>query len=93
MRGEAYRVSKVSVDLEVASVLWLFSQLKQLLATELNGVSGSASVVVDPSLVYSALCLFLPEVVSLLVGLVLMGRLSLSDSPLLLVILVLVDIL
>ena len=35
---------------------------------------------------------FLPEVASLLVGLDLMGRLSLSDSPLLLVTLVLVAI-
>ena len=50
-------MSKVGVDLEVASVLWLFSRLKQLLMTELSGVSGSASVVVDPGLVYSALCL------------------------------------
>ena len=36
--------------------------------------------------------LFLPEMVSFLVGLVLVGRLSPSDSPLLLMILVLVDI-
>ena len=42
--------------------------------------------------VLSAVHPFLPEVASLLVGLVLMGRLSPSDLPLLLVILVLVDI-
>ena len=42
--------------------------------------------------VFSALPLFLPEVVSFLVGLVLVGRLSPSDSPLLLRTLVLVDI-
>ena len=43
--------------------------------------------------ILSAVPPFLPEVVSFLVGLILMGRLSPSDSPLLLVILVLVDIL
>ena len=43
--------------------------------------------------VLSAVPPFLPEAVSFLVGLVLVGRLSPSDSPLLLVILVLVDIL
>ena len=61
MQEEAYRASKVGVDLEVASVLWLFSRLKQLLATELSGASGSASVAVDPGLVYSVLflCSFL----------------------------------
>ena len=42
--------------------------------------------------VSSAVPLSFPEVVSFLVGLVLMGRLSLSDSPLLLVILILVAI-
>ena len=50
-------MSEVCVDLEVASVLWLFSQLKQLLATELSGASGLASVVVAPGLMYSMLCL------------------------------------
>ena len=43
--------------------------------------------------ILSAMPLFLPKVVSFLVGLILMGKLSPSDSPLLLVILVLVDIL
>ena len=41
--------------------------------------------------VFSAMPPSFPEMVSFLVGLILMGRLSLSDSPLLLVILVLVD--
>ena len=58
---EAYGVSKVDVVLEVTSVLWPpFSQLKQLLVTELSGASGLAFVAVDPGLcclVYSALCL------------------------------------
>ena len=44
------------------------------------------------SVVFSALPSFLPEVVSFQVGPILMGRLSPSDSPLLLVTLVLVDI-
>ena len=49
MREEAYGVSKVNVVLEVTSVLWpSFSQLKQLLVTELSGASGSAFVAVDP---------------------------------------------
>ena len=49
-------MSEVCVDLEVALMLWLSSQLKQLLVTELSGVSGLASVVA-PGLVYSVLCL------------------------------------
>ena len=74
-----------------------FSQLKQLLAIEISGASGLAFVAVELSPVLpgilSAVPPFLPEVVSFLVGLILVGRLSPSDSPLLLMILVLVDIL
>ena len=44
------------------------------------------------NVVFSAVPPFLPEMVSFVVGLVLVGRLSPSDSPLLLMILVLVDI-
>ena len=86
-------MSEVCADLEVASVLSLFFLLEQLLATESNGASGLASAVSAPGLmILSAVPPFLPEVASLLVSLVLMGRLSPSDSPLLLVTLVLVDI-
>ena len=44
------------------------------------------------NVVINAVPSFLPEMVSFVVGLILVGRLSPSDSPLLLVILVLVDI-
>ena len=50
-------MSEVCADLEVALVLSLFFFLEQLLATESNGVSGLASVVGAPSLMYSGLCL------------------------------------
>ena len=59
------------------------------------GASGLASVAVDPwptlNVVFSAVPPSFLKMVSFLVGLVLVGRLSPSDSPLLLVILVFVD--